>query len=117
MLYVQSQFMDTLMLTTGALLSLGVLSVGPSPATHAILTLLEAGESGIQPLLLMETVFHALRGAQPVLHAIFGVKTLSGILLGPAFNASGLRGTGRKRFVTEDCPDFGGRKPRWEVLG
>ena len=30
MLYVQSQLMDTLMLSTGALLSLGVLSVGHS---------------------------------------------------------------------------------------
>ena len=32
---------------------------------------------------------HALRGAQPFFHALFGVKTLSGALWGPVFNASG----------------------------
>ena len=31
-------------------------------------------------------MFDALRGAQTLFHALFGVKTLSGTLLGPAFN-------------------------------
>ena len=56
------------------------LSVGPTLATLAISTLLKAGESVCQPLLWTKTVFHALRGAQPLFHAIFGVKTLSGTL-------------------------------------
>ena len=65
-------------------------SARPSPATHAILTVLEAGESGFPRFLLTETVFHALK---PLFHALFayvsnfGVKTLSGTLLGPAFKA------------------------------
>ena len=50
----------------------------PSPATHAILRLLTAGEGVFQTLLLAKTVFHAPRGAQPLFPALFGVKTLSG---------------------------------------
>ena len=60
-----------------------------SPASHAILTLLEAGESVGRTLLLTRTAFHALRGAEPLFHALFGVKTLSGTRLRPAFNELG----------------------------
>ena len=45
--------------------------VAPSPATHAILTALKAGESVFQTLLLTKTVFHAYEGAQPLSHALF----------------------------------------------
>ena len=45
--------------------------VQPSPATHSILTLLEAGESRFQTLSMTKTVFHALRGAQPLFHVLF----------------------------------------------
>ena len=37
--------------------------VMPSPTTHAILTVLKAGETVFQTLSLTETVFHALTGA------------------------------------------------------
>ena len=37
---------------------------------------------------LTKTVFDALRGTQPLFHALFGVKTLSGTLLGPAFKVN-----------------------------
>ena len=43
----------------------------PSPATHAILTDLKAGESVFQILLLTKTVVHAYGGAQPLFHALF----------------------------------------------
>ena len=43
----------------------------PSPATHAILTVLKAGESVIQTLLLTKTVVHVYKGAQPLFHALF----------------------------------------------
>ena len=43
----------------------------PSPATHAILTDLKAGESLFQTLLLTKTVVRAYRGAQPLFHALF----------------------------------------------
>ena len=59
--------------------------VKPRPATHAILTVLKAGESVFQMFLLTQTVFHALRGAQSLFETLFGVKTLSGTLLGPVF--------------------------------
>ena len=54
---------------------------------------LKAGENVFQTLLWTKTVFsYALRGAQPLFHALFGVKTLSGTLLGPAFHENWLRG-------------------------
>ena len=34
-------------------------------------------------------MFGTLRGGQPLFHVLFGVKTLSGTLLGTAFNESG----------------------------
>ena len=46
-------------------------AVDPSPATHAILTVLKAGESVFQILLLTKTVVHAYRVAQPLFHALF----------------------------------------------
>ena len=54
--------------------------VSPSPATLAISTVLKAGERVFQPFLWTETVFHALRAAQPLLYPLFGVKKLSGTL-------------------------------------
>ena len=45
--------------------------VVPTPATHAILTLLKAGERVFQTLLLTKTVAHVYRGAQAPLHALF----------------------------------------------
>ena len=58
-------------------------AVLPTPATHAISTFLKAGESLFQPRFWTKTVFHALRGAQPLFHAFFSVKTLSGTLFAP----------------------------------
>ena len=46
-------------------------AVPPTPATHAILTVLKAGESVIQILLLTKTVVHVYRGARPLFHAVF----------------------------------------------
>ena len=46
----------------------------------------------------MKTVFHAFRGAQPLFHALFGVKTLSGTLLGPAFYTR-VTGLGLRQFA------------------
>ena len=43
----------------------------PSPATHAILTVLKAGEHVIHTFLLTKTVVHVYRGAQPLSHALF----------------------------------------------
>ena len=40
-------------------------------------------------LLLTKTLVHARRGAQPLLHALFDVKSLSATLLRPAFNETG----------------------------
>ena len=48
-------------------------------------------KGGRKRVLVIETVFHAFRGAQPLFHAPFGVKTLSGTLLEPAFIEHGLR--------------------------
>ena len=56
-----------------------VLAVGPSPATHAILTALKAGESVFHTLLLTKTVVHALCHIEEHNHCFmhyFGVQTL-----------------------------------------
>ena len=76
--------------------------VGPSPATHAFLTALEAGGSVFQTLLLEKPVCHAYRGAQPLFHALSGVKTLSETLF-PAFNEKRVTGlqSRKVRDVTE----------------
>ena len=42
-----------------------------------------------QPLLWTKTVFHALRGAQPLFLALFGVKTLSEMLFPPPLKKTG----------------------------
>ena len=60
----------------------------------ALLTLtgrvdLEGGRKRVSDTLLTKTVFGALRGAQPLVQALFGVKTLSGTLLGPVCNEIG----------------------------
>ena len=47
------------------------LDVGPSPATHAILTVLKAGERVFQTFLLTKTAVHAYRGARLLYHALF----------------------------------------------
>ena len=52
----------------------------PSPATHAILAQLKAGESVIQTLLLTKTVVHVIQYIEEHNHCFmhyFGVKTLS----------------------------------------
>ena len=54
-----------------ASLQLGRPAVLPSPATHASLAQLKAGESVFQTLLLTKTVVHAYRGAKPLFHAMF----------------------------------------------
>ena len=54
-----------------ALLADGLAGVEPSPATHAILTVLKAGEGVFQTLSLTKTVVHVHRGAQPLFHALF----------------------------------------------
>ena len=58
-------------------------AVQPSPASHAILTVLKAGESVFSDAFIHKTVVHAYRGAQPLFHALFGVKTLSATLFAP----------------------------------
>ena len=63
--------------------------VQPTPATLAMSTVLKAGESAFQPLLWTKTAFHALRGAQPLLHALFGVKTLSDTFFAPPLKKPG----------------------------
>ena len=50
--------------------AVNTLSAEPSPATHAFLTALKAGESVFQTRLLTKTVVHAYREAQPVFHAL-----------------------------------------------
>ena len=50
------------------------------------------GWRNVSDTLLTKTVFDTLRGAQPLSHALFGVKTLSGTLMGLAFTEKGLRG-------------------------
>ena len=85
-------------------------------------SLLEAGVAVLQTLVLAKIVFHGMMYLEEHNHCFmhcFGVKTLSGTLLGPAFDASGSGifahmeigefGVGR--------PDFGGRWPRGEALG
>ena len=68
--------------------------VEPSPATHAILTVLKGGRKRVEDVLLAKTVFDAFRGAQPLFHALFGVKILSGTLLDIAFNETRVTGLG-----------------------
>ena len=58
-------------------------TVTPNPATDAILTVWEAGESVFHTFLWTNAMFHALRGAKPLFHALFCVKTLSGKLWAP----------------------------------
>ena len=61
-------------------------SVPPSPATHAILTALKAGEIVFHKLLLTKTVVHALCHIEELNHCFmhyFGVKTLSETLFSP----------------------------------
>ena len=69
------------------------LAVIPSPATYANLRRLKAGESMFFTFLWTNTAAHALRGAEPLFHALFGVKTLSGTLLGPTFRVNRGYGT------------------------
>ena len=64
-------------------------AVSPSPATHAILTVLEAGESVFQTLLLTKTVFHALRGRGTAIVSCTFWRQNTGALLGPAFHEKG----------------------------
>ena len=70
---------------TRALLKRREECVAPTPATHAISTLLKAGESVFQPFLLTETVIHVLREA----HSLFWRRNTVWNAFRPAFNASG----------------------------
>ena len=55
-------------------------------------------------------MFHAPREAQPLFQALFGVKTLPGIHLGPAFNETRLRG-----FFAKCIPSvYGARYERFD---
>ena len=56
-----------------------------NPRNPRHLRLLEAGESVFHTFFLIKTVVHAYSGAQPLFHALFGVKTLSETLF-PVFN-------------------------------
>ena len=69
-----------------ATLALSGASVGPSPATHAILTVLKAGESVFQTLLLTKTIVHVCNHC--FIH-YFGVKTLSETLFSPPLKKPG----------------------------
>ena len=53
----------------------------------------------------LKAVFGTIRGAQPLLHSLFGVKTMSGILLGLAFHVKWVTGLGYmgERDVTCGC--------------
>ena len=54
-------------------------------------------------------MFDALRGSQPLSQALFGVNTLSGILLGPAFRVTGLGSTschGQARVLVRRTPIY-----------
>ena len=50
-------------------------TAAPSPTTHAIFRQLKAGESMYHTSLSTKTVFHAPRGAQPLLHALYPPST------------------------------------------
>ena len=67
-------------------------AVQPTPATHAIFTKLKAGESVFPTFLLAKTVFYALRGAQPLFHALFWRRNTVWDTSRPAFKEAGLRG-------------------------
>ena len=66
--------------------------VHSSPATHAVLTVLKAGESAFHRLLLTKQWFMYIEEHNHCFIHYFGVKTLSDTLFFPAFNATGLRG-------------------------
>ena len=69
------------------------LFIGSLPWAYGLrLRELEGGRKRVSDTFSTKAVFGALRGAQPLLHALFGVKTLPGTLLGPACNERGLRG-------------------------
>ena len=61
----------------------GSRAAGPSPATQRPCFDGSGGGSVFQTSLLTKTVVLAVKGAQSLFHALFGVKTLSGTLLGP----------------------------------
>ena len=66
----------------------------PSPATQAILTVLKAGERVFQTLLLARQCWVHFEGRNHCFMHFLASNTVrqSGTLLGPACNASGLRG-------------------------
>ena len=49
------------------------------------------GGTGVSDTFIDKTVFHVVREAQPLFHALFCVNTLSGTLFSPASTAKGLR--------------------------
>ena len=72
-------------------------TVMPSPATHAILICFRGGRKRASEAFIDEnsaSCSAARRGAQPLFHALFCVKTLSGTLLGPALNVTRITGLG-----------------------
>ena len=66
-------------------------AVLPSPATHAILRLLKAGESVFQTLLLIKQCFMHIEGHNQCFLHFLASKHCLGTLLSPAFNETGLR--------------------------
>ena len=82
----------------------GLAEEGWTASAQAALTVVEAGEHVFHTFLWTKTVFHALREAQSLSHARFGVKTLSGTLLGPAFKACiRVTGLGRRTRLGWTC--------------
>ena len=59
----------------------------PCPATQR--PCVDGWGNRVSDTSLTETVFDALRGAQPLFHALFGVKTLSGTLFAPPLMKTG----------------------------
>ena len=64
----------------------------PLPPPHAMLAQLKAGESEFPTFLLAKTVFHALKGAQPLLHALFWRQNTVWDTSRPAFKETVLLG-------------------------
>ena len=68
----------------------------PKPRNPRQFDGIAGGRKRVSDTLLTKTVFDTLRGAQPLSHALFGVKTLSGTLLGPAFDEPWVAGLGTR---------------------
>ena len=93
-------------------------SPSPSDVLQAMINprnprFIDGVEKACHTFLQTKTVFHALRGAQPLFHARCGVKTLSWALRVPAFHATGDTGPGHDQAAGEEVGQVPARpRPR-----